>query len=94
MKIRRNSSCHYCKRAATTRDHVVPKSIVTGVYNPKVSNFVEACTSCNLKKANKRSNCECPICSMAWRVYGPIDLKIEVIDMFGVGEEQEAGILP
>ena len=86
MKIKKGSSCHYCKRSATTRDHIVPKSIVLGIYNPRVTNFVAACDYCNKKKANKRSNCVCEICSMAWRLYGPIDMEIEIIDMLGVGE--------
>lgn len=83
MKIKKNSNCHYCKKAATTRDHIVPKCVVQGKYDRKITNFVPCCVTCNTRKANKRSNCRCTTCELAWSVYGPIFKEIEVIDMLG-----------
>jgi HNH endonuclease len=88
VKIKKGSSCHYCKKAATTRDHIVPKCIVNARYDRKISNFVPCCTDCNRKKANKRSNCPCNICELAWETYGPPNyIELEVIDMLGLSED-------
>lgn len=87
VKVRKGSTCHYCKGRATTRDHIVPKCIIEGKYDPKITNFVPCCVVCNVKKGAKRSNCECSTCSMAWAVYGPLFKQVEFVDMFESEDE-------
>lgn len=65
-------ACHYCREApATTRDHIVPRSRVRSANVGTVSNIVKACGPCNTYKDNKRSDCLCPACLLAWETYGP-----------------------
>lgn len=72
----RHARCHYCPALATTRDHIVPRSIMRGFWNMKdeflpVPNIVPACRSCNVVKSSARSTCDCDECMAAWRAYGP-----------------------
>lgn len=82
MKIRPRDPCHYCGGRATTRDHIVPKSLMASKkYDPYFTNFVACCVPCNVKKANKRSDCNCLTCTRAWTVYGPLLEQVEIVRM-------------
>lgn len=68
--------CHYCGADALTRDHVVPRSLLSELSADDLAsgprNVVPACEKCNQKKGSKRSNCRCQVCAVAWRVLGPV----------------------
>ncbi len=54
--------CHYCKRLATTRDHIVPK----GMRGSDVWwNLVPACEPCNRHKGSDAPTCHCAFCNRA-----------------------------
>jgi hypothetical protein len=56
------TQCHYCKRQATTRDHIVPK----GMRGSDVWwNLVPACEPCNRHKGSAAPTCRCAFCSRA-----------------------------
>lgn len=67
--------CHYCGKKGTTRDHIVPRSLLRDRTdlrrNDHQKNFVIACERCNRLKGHLRSDCPCPICLMAWVLFGP-----------------------
>lgn len=80
--------CHYCERRATTRDHIVPRSLLRQSLPPynhghiridgiEIWNLVPACARCNGFKGDKRSDCECAICSLAWDALMP-DADVEI----------------
>lgn len=58
----RGSRCHYCGQAATTRDHIVPKSKGGGDGH---WNLVPACKKCNQAKADTDPTCQCRKCRNA-----------------------------
>lgn len=67
-----------------TRDHVVARRW----YNPRQVptlvaelNKVPACAECNVKKADKRSDCECSICEAAWEIMAPFILPRRKCDI-------------
>jgi hypothetical protein len=79
--------CHYCGGEATTRDHIVPVSLLrdtawrnaagqyTRDYQKSVQiviNLVPSCIGCNQTKAAQRSDCPCSTCLAAWDMYGPL----------------------
>lgn len=73
--------CHYCGARATTRDHVVPRSLLVDyTFQNFVQNIVPACYDCNQAKKSLRSDCRCEICLNAWRTLGPVGWEeIEVV---------------
>lgn len=70
------SACHYCAGHATTRDHIVPRSVL--INRPELAglsapiNTVPACLACNQVKGSKRSTCDCSRCLRAWAWFGPL----------------------
>lgn len=63
--------CHYCGTGGKmTVDHIVPRSgLPPGILQPywfRSNNEVPACSPCNNKKQNLRSDCECGHCWWAW----------------------------
>lgn len=80
-----DAQCHYCLNPATTRDHVVPHSLIrqakfpTGAHlrsatsDPPPVNIVPACVRCNGSKSSYRSDCVCELCLTAWKTYQPRD---------------------
>jgi hypothetical protein len=72
--------CHYCDQPGATRDHVVPRSLLRHVAVVRAgsgpewpANVVPCCLRCNQMKGDKRSDCECQTCVVAWAVYGPVN---------------------
>ena len=65
------SICHYCGAKATTEDHIVPRCDLPRPasrlpYWFRSCNVVPACSPCNNRKSNWRSDCTCDHCSWAW----------------------------
>lgn len=65
------TGCHYCRRRATTRDHVVART--RGGLN-RWWNLVPACGPCNERKDSGITACACAFCdraawmfSLGWR---------------------------
>lgn len=58
--------CHYCPATATTRDHIIPKSL-GGATRPW--NLVPACRTCNTRKASKLPTCRCEKCMTALQIH-------------------------
>lgn len=70
------AQCHYCERPANTRDHIVPRTLTRkffpfGTPHWAPTNIVPACVRCNQLKGDKRSDCKCATCELAWETYGP-----------------------
>ncbi len=66
--------CHYCDDPATTRDHIVPRSMVRELrldqhHSFPHRNIVPACAPCNHRKDNLDSGCTCDRCTEAWYEY-------------------------
>ena len=70
-------TCHYCPRAGTTVDHVVPRA-VGGPNDP--DNLVPACPSCNQRKADRLTRCACAFCTKA-------------VSRFGAGAQENAYVV-
>lgn len=68
---RQSSRCHYCEGPGGTRDHIVPRSRALLLGSNAHDNLVMACSSCNGRKADQRSDCPCLKCLRAWQKYGP-----------------------
>lgn len=58
--------CHYCTAAASTRDHVVPK---TKMGADSWWNLVPACRSCNERKSSAMPTCNCAFCRRAVHLF-------------------------
>lgn len=67
----RSQPCHYCGKAATTADHVVPRA--KGGTDAQW-NLVSACEGCNQSKADRFSGCGCKFCITAVRLWRYPDL--------------------
>lgn len=59
MRMPVGYKCHYCDKAGTTRDHIVPDS--KGGSNLWF-NLVPACVDCQRKKADGVGDCDCMYC--------------------------------
>lgn len=58
--------CHYCSAAASSRDHVVPKTKM-GV--DTWFNLVPSCKTCNGRKGPAMPTCACAFCRRAVRLF-------------------------
>lgn len=77
-KVKDPKRCHYCLRPGGTRDHVVPRSLLRQLFLVRAGsgpqwppNIVPCCERCNQLKGDKRSDCTCELCEVAWNTYGP-----------------------
>lgn len=86
-----SSKCHYCEGKAESVDHIVPRSLLPKPqsllpYWFRSVNLVPACLECNGKKAALRSDCECEMCTWAWKVAaacfltGPVPETVQICE--------------